>query len=167
VAAALLVQHLHRAGVGGESVTVGSAGVSPAAVTLGASPPEVIAATTPMGLDLREHRSRQLDDDQVAAADLIVTMTRAQLRIVATTHAGSFPRTFTLRELARRLGDGHRLGEAGDDRTSASLLGEDPSDDIPDPFGGPPAAYSKMVATLDPLVATLAEAILGQVGGTT
>lgn len=148
-----------------ESVHVTSGGVSPAAADLGACPPEVIAVTAPLGLDLTTHRSRRLDDSVVAAADLVVTMTRSHLRTVATTHPDSFTRTFTLRELVRRLEDGEAVADLGRERTTSSLLGEDPADDIDDPFGRPMVAYERMVAQLDPLVTTFGAHIARHLGG--
>ena len=62
-------------------------------------------AVTSLGLDLTDHRPRLLDAAMVAAdgADLVVTMTRDHLRTVATLAPQAWRRTFTLKELARRV----------------------------------------------------------------
>ena len=77
----------------------------------------------------------------------------------------AWPRAFTLRELVRRGGaagprvPGEPLGawvtRASDARTRRDLLGGDTADDVPDPHGGPLAAYYATAAALDQLTRAL------------
>ena len=92
MAAALLAHRL-------PSLDVSSAGSLPGGRP--ASPGGVRAMAT-RGLDLHEHRSRTLDPEMVAAADLVLCMARLHLREVVVAAPSALPRTFTLRELVRR-----------------------------------------------------------------
>jgi len=150
-------------------LAVASAGV---AATGGLVPAEVDEVARDLGVDLRAHRSRQLDPDEATAASLVVGMTREHVREVALAVPGTFPRTFTLRELVRRAGvlGGRRRDESledwvarlGQDRRAADLLGSSPDDDVADPYGGPRRAYAEMATTLDGLLTALAPAVAGR-----
>ena len=150
MAAALLAVAL------GPAARVSSAGV---AATPGRSPaPDAVRAMAERGLDIVDHRSRPLDPATMATTDLVLTMTRAHARDVAVTHIGSFGRTFTLKELVRRAGPvGPRasdrsvadwLGEIGRGRRVADLVGDDPADDVADPYRHPFAAYERTATEL-------------------
>jgi len=120
-------------------------------------------ASAAIGVDLSDHRSRQLTAELIATdgADLIVAMTRQHLReVVALDHA-AWPRTFTLKDLARRavavpsdVGGLEAWREAlGTGRRAADLMTPSPDDDIDDPYGGPFATHGLMVAEVDALIA--------------
>lgn len=119
---------------------------------------DVVQTMAARGIDLRDHRSRALDADTIAGADVVLTMTREHVRRIAVAHSGSFPRTFTLRELVRRAGDTGRrppdatlqewLALVGRDRKATDLLGGDPADDIADPYGHGPAAHERAAIDL-------------------
>jgi hypothetical protein len=75
------------------------------------------------------------------------------------------PRTFTLKELVRRgeaIGPRHNdesveswLARAGAERRAMDLFGESASDDVADPYLGPPRVYEACIAELDDLVRRL------------
>jgi protein-tyrosine phosphatase len=169
MAQALLAGELGARGV---SAAVRSAG------TLGSgapSPGEVVAAMTPYGLDVREHRSHLVTGDDLARADLILAMAREHLRHAAVTDPASWPRAFTLRELVRRGGETgpRRAGEPLADwldrahagRSRMELLGDSPEDDIADPMGGAAEDYAQTAAELRVLTGRLAELAWGAPAG--
>lgn len=152
-------------------VTVHSAGTR---ATLGVAPPEVVAAADEYGVDLSDHLSRQLTDDMLASADVVVGMAREHVREAALTLPGAFGRTFTLRELVRRAakvggpGPGGSLadwvGQLSDGRTTRDLLGASRDDDVADPYGGPARGYGVAAAEIDELVVTLAGLLAPSLG---
>jgi protein-tyrosine phosphatase len=128
-------------------------------------------AVTPLGLDLSDHRPRVLTRAVVntEGADLVLTMTREQLRAVATLVPDAWPRTFTLKEFARRSS---MTGPPQPDesvpawiarlsagRKAADLVRADPADDIADPYGLAQRHYDAMVEevreAVDALVSTV------------
>jgi protein-tyrosine phosphatase len=165
IAAALLARRLDTAGA---SASVRSAGI----LSAGDPPaPEVVSALASHGLDVSAHRSRRIGADGLARADLVLTMTREQLRHAVVTAPRVWPRAFTLKELVRR---GHLAGPrppgqpladwlalARDDRDRSGLLGDSPADDVTDPIGGPPQAYIATVAQLDHLLGQLVDLAWG------
>ena len=100
--------------------------------------------------------------DILRDADLVLGMARQHVREAVVLAPDAWPRTFTLKELVRRgttIGprkDGEPLeawlGRAHIGRTTSSLMGASPDDDIDDPIGKPKAAYQRMVDELDDLV---------------
>jgi len=158
----------HRLAAADASASVRSAGMLDA----GEPPaPEVVRALAAWGLDVRAHRSRRTSEDDLAAADLVLTMAREQLRYAVVTAPQVWPRAFTLKELLRRgqlagprppgqqLADWLALAHAG--RSRSDLLGDCPADDVADPIGGPPEAYLATAAQLDHLLGQLAELAWG------
>jgi len=102
-------------------VTIASAGVA----TRDGLPatPEAREALREMGIDLGDHRSRQLTPDMVRQADEIICMTPAHLERV--------------------------LDMDPDARGKATTLGAEP---IPDPIGGPIETYLHTARTLLELI---------------
>jgi protein-tyrosine phosphatase len=148
----------------GLAITVTSAGL------LGAGwppPPEVVCAMTARGIDVSGHRSRVVTADDLAAADLILGLTREHVRHAAVLLPGAWPRAFTIRELARRgqaagpraPGEplAHWLTRAADGRRRRDLLGSHPADDVADPAGGPPPGYQATADALDRITRDLVE----------
>jgi protein-tyrosine phosphatase len=159
MAEALLRHHLATCGA---DVIVTSAGTRTGSLGSGATV-DRHAATAIAGfgfgdVDLAAHTPRQATRELIdlEGADLVITMTRAHLREVATSTRGAFVRTFTLRELARRANDAqrpiHRTPDPdpardldrdladwvlalGAGRRPTDLLGDHPDDDIADPHG--------------------------------
>ena len=144
------------------AVSVSSAGLLPGGRR---APAEVISVMAARGLDLSGHCSRQVTADNLAAADLIVGLAREHVRHASVLLPECWPRTFTLRELLRHgleagprtpgipLGDW--LALAGAERSRRDLLGVGTGDDVPDPYGGPPAGYQATADLLDQLIGDL------------
>ncbi len=85
----------------GSGVAVTSAGTS---ATPGQEvPPLLVRELARRGVDVADHRSRQLSAEQVSAADLVLVATRAHRAVVVGAVPGALRRTFTLREMARLL----------------------------------------------------------------
>jgi protein-tyrosine phosphatase len=125
---------------------------------------DAIAVMTAEGLDISAHRSRPVATDELGAADLVVTMTRAHLRDLATRSPTAFPRVFTMKELARRAqerprDDGEEIGawiaRLGAGRRTTDLLGDDPEDDVADPIGCPIEVYRDVAHELAGAIATI------------
>lgn len=102
--------------------------------------------------------SRRLDREILAVdgADLVVTMTRVHLPAVVALDPGAWPRTFTLKELARRAntlepptpveGFSGWLARMGSGRQARQLMKAEPFDDVADPYGLPKRHHVAMVA---------------------
>jgi protein-tyrosine phosphatase len=127
------------------------------------------------GIDMADHRSTQLDDDLLAAADLVIGMAREHVREVAVNVPDAWPRTFTLREVVR-LGEeaGPRApGQPLDEwiaklhstRTPAGLVGSSTDDDVPDPMGRSRRAYQEAAEEIEELIERLVELVWGQPAG--
>ena len=134
-------------------------------------PPEAVAALAARGHDISGHRGQTLRASDLAAADLILGMTRAHVRHAVVLAPSAWPRTFTLKELVRRGRPvGPRLpGEplsgwlarAGQGRDHRDLLGGSTEDDVADPYGGPVREYEAIVDLLDQLTDELADLCWG------
>ena len=127
-----------------------------------------IAAAADIGIDVSTHRPRPLDRRMLGTdgADLVLTMARAHLPAVTGLDPSAWPRTFTLKELARRavasdppVRDEGFVGwrrRMADGRSAAAMLSPDPADDVADPYGLPMAEHVAMVAevasTIDQLI---------------
>jgi protein-tyrosine phosphatase len=130
-------------------------------------PPEVISVMAARGIDVTGHRSRVVTADDLAAADLILGLTREHVRHAAVLRPAAWPRAFTIRELLRRgqqagaraPGEplGHWLTRAAVGRRRADLLGSHPADDVADPAGGPFREYQATADILDRLTRGLVE----------
>ena len=155
----------HELGARGVDVEVRSAG------TYGglANDADTLRAAREAGLDTAGHVSRRLTTDLMGAdgADLIVALTREHLREIVALDQAAWPRTFTLRELARRA---VAVGPVGDDlgawrqavlgdRKAAGLMQPDPADDVRDPHGGPYRGHQQMVVEVTELARTIAAAM--------
>lgn len=132
------------------------------------APPPIVDLLDARGLDVRDHRSRRLTADDLDQPDLILCMERRHVREVAVLDRDAFERTFTLPELARRAQlHGTRGGDEsvrewlrriGADRRPSDLLGADPADEVPDPYGRSDAAYRQAAEMIEQLLdATLPE----------
>jgi protein-tyrosine phosphatase len=152
MAAALLDRELTRAGVPARILSAGINAVADIPPT-----DDAIAVMKDDGLDISTHRSRPVATDEVDGADVVVTMTRAHLRDLATRSPGAFPRLFTLKELARRAQEQPRqpreelqawIARLSAERRTTDLLGDDPGDDVEDPIGCPREVYAAVAAEL-------------------
>jgi protein-tyrosine phosphatase len=119
------------------------------------------------GLDISAHRSRQVCREDLATADLTLAMARAQLRCAVVLAPPAWPRSFTLKELVRR---GEQIGPrpagaglacwlawAHEGRDRGALLGDSSADDVADPVGGPPEAYTQAAEVISDLVGRLTQ----------
>lgn len=163
MAEGLLRRHCQQRGV---AATITSAGthMPPLAVD-----PLAVTAVGELGIDIAGHRPRQLTRTLIDTdgADLLLAMTREQLRHAAASAQGTFRRTFTLREFVRRLAldppaPGASLTEWLDDvatrRRAHDLMGNDPADDVADPYGMPLHEHRVCAQQLDRATADAAAA---------
>lgn len=111
MAQAMAETMFREADSGLEAIKVMSAGI--AAVNGQPASANAIEVMREMGMDISRHRSRELNAELVAQADLILTMTLQHKRHVLMMFPESYDKVFTLKEYA----------DCG-------------SSDIPDPFGG-------------------------------
>ena len=157
MAAALLDRELARAGI---AARVRSAGTNAVADV----PPtdDAIAVMKDEGLDISAHRSRPVVVDEVDGADVVLTMTRAHLRDLATRSPAAFGRLFTVKELARRAQEQPRepgeelrgwIARLSAERRTTDLLGDDPVDDVEDPIGRPVDVYASVATELGDAIA--------------
>jgi len=170
LAESLLRRRLGEAGV---SASVRSAGV----LHDGGPPaPEVISALAAYGLDVTAHRGCTLSESDLARSDLVLAMAREHLRYAVVALPSAWPRAFTLKELTRR---GQQIGPrpAGESlagwlrrahhgRHRSALLGDCADDDVADPSGGPPQAYTVTAEQLDQLLARLVQLAWGRLSAT-
>ncbi|WP_116997647.1 hypothetical protein [Desertimonas flava] len=167
VAQRLLARALEGVGTGdGRGWVVTSAGTGRYSAGMD---PGTVSAAAAVGVDLADHTSRTIDRSILGTdgADLVVTMTREHLRDVVALDPGAWPRTFTLKELARRAISidaptsdesfedwRRRLGQG---RQASAMLRPDPADDVSDPYGRPARFHTEMVTevsqAIDQLVA--------------
>jgi protein-tyrosine-phosphatase len=162
VVGALLQQRLEgKADVDGHAWVVTSAGTADIWPEIDR---HMIAAAKEVGVDVSGHQRRTLTKDilHTHGADLIITMTREHLRAVIAIDASAWPRTFTLKELARRAvsvapassADGYTswLSRLAAGRKASEMMHSDLADDIADPYGRPRRDHDAMVATVQHLV---------------
>jgi protein-tyrosine phosphatase len=141
-AAAALDVHIHSAGIlhGGAPAT-----------------DNAIAVCAERGIDITGHVSRRIEPSMVEAADLIIAMTREHLREAVVASPEAFSRTFTLRELVRRINErpNATLAELHAGRDLERYVKADKADDVADPVRKPLAAYQDTALELDGLLARL------------
>lgn len=148
----------------GDDIEVTSAGL----LTEG-EPPDIsaVAALAELGYEVpRFQRSRRLTREVLAHADLVIGLARQHVRDAVVLDRDVFQRAFTLRELVRRAESNPPLGDSTsfdewlarlhEGREVASLLIDDPTDDIIDPRGRPPDAYRATARDIDELVRRVA-----------
>ncbi len=151
-----------------DSVEASSAGLlSEARSAPSEVPGEVLEVMAPYGIDLRDHRSRQLTGPLVAGADLIIGMGRRHVQEAVLLDPSCWSRAFLLKELVRRGNEvGPRLPGQGirswieavhGDRTRASLAHRSTSGEVADPYGGTLAEYRATATELGLLVARLTQ----------
>src|SRR5262249_39939119 len=104
---------------------------------------DTVAAAARLDLDLTDHVSTTIDPSMIEAADVVLTMERAQVRAIVLEHPEAWSKTFTLKEFVRRADEvGARTSDVPLDewldtlhegRNRVDLLGTSPLDDVPDP----------------------------------
>jgi protein-tyrosine-phosphatase len=170
MAEAMLRHRLDERGLG-DTVRTHSAGLLSGGQLASAPGIETLASR---GIDLVGHRSRRITVELLTGSDLIVGMAREHVREAATSPVAAggrdlWPRCFTLKELVRRgdtVGprkDGEALADwlarvhAG--RSTESLLGHSPDDDVADPIGQSAEVYARTADELSGLVDRLVELV--------
>lgn len=161
MAAGLLAAH-----AGTAPVSASSAGF----VTEGLAPPAVVVdLMRELGVDVAGHRSRVVDGNTVARADLVVGMTRQHAVELALLAGPGWTRCFTYADLVRRAGqippwlppepiDGW-VDRVHGDRSKSGLLRLPLSDDVPDPMGGSIRDFEEVRDTLVGLTEDLAQSL--------
>jgi protein-tyrosine phosphatase len=154
-------------------VAVASAGI---AALVGAPIDEEVASRLRrLGADPRDFLARQIDEDTVAGADVVITLTREHRREVVALMPRAVRRTVTLRELARlvpvvSITHPPDSGPAARLRTVAQVAlahrgllppvrPED--DDISDPVGRDARAYDLVTAKINTAVNVVLDALAG------
>lgn len=169
-----LAEQLLRRGLSGvEGVSVGSAGTM--AMVGDGMPPLAAALASRLGvMDAALHRARQLDEQLVRDADLVLALSREHRRAVVQAVPAATRIAFTLREfahLAASVGESDLAGAAAvspDDSVRSRLRGavaavaslrgvveplESVDDfDVIDPYGRAAAVYDESAAQLVPAV---------------
>ena len=132
--------------------------------------PSSIRAAAERAVDISSHRAREVSEEDVAGADVVVAMAPEHARAF-TREAGS--RIFTLKELVRLLEalpetEGASLGRlperiAEADRLRREGFEGDPMDEaIADPLGMPLDAFRAVAAELDAWCSRLADGLVGR-----
>ena len=141
-----------RASAAGLDVHVHSAGILP-----GGAPAtdNAVAVCADRGIDISGHVSRRLERDWIADADLVIAMTREHLREAVVASPPAFRKTFTLRELVRRINErpDATLDQLHAGRQLNDYLRADPDDDVSDPVRQPRDVYEDTALQLDGLLA--------------
>jgi low molecular weight protein-tyrosine phosphatase len=132
--------------------------------------PNSVEAAAERGVDISEHRARELSTRDVASATLIVGMSVEHARAVVAHEPASAPRTFTLKELVRLLealppttGDdlASRVAAANALRSSG-FAGNPEDEDVADPLGLPLDSFRAVAWELDEWIARLVDGLLGR-----
>lgn len=113
------------------------------------------AALGAVGIEVPPHRSRQVTEADVAAADLVVAMAAEHVHYVRRRHPVGAARTATIRFLAAHLDAvpgplAQRVGALGLDQVAPEAQG-----DVEDPAGGDDEDYVSCARGLAGLVAAL------------
>lgn len=160
-----LAAALARRALAGAAVDIDSAGMLPGGRPVPDTGQKVAAAH---GLDLRAHRSAELDSALLERADVVLTMTRAQARELVVQQPELWPRVFTVKQFARWLpmhrphADGVSrawLVAAAAHRAPGELLGEDPDDDTQDPMGRSARVWRAVTGELGAAIDEIAVAL--------
>jgi len=144
----------HSVDPDGESWEVSSAGTTPVEAEVDQA---TIDAGSRAGLAITGHTRTLLESSLLTQLhpDLVLTMTREHLRAVVAVDPALWPRTFTLKELARKAQAGIGSSATSFDewraamssgRRAAEMIMPDAADDVDDPYGGPRRGYDDMIA---------------------
>lgn len=160
---ALLEGHCRSLGVAAEVATAG--------IVDNDRPPttQTIDLLAERGFDVRAHRSREVSEDLVAAADLVVTAEREHVVWIAGRWRQAFQSTYLLPEIVGRAAvvgarDARPMTEwlhvVGEGRLRGlAYLEADDVADVADPTGLDARHWAQTVARIDHLTHRLAEAL--------
>ncbi|NHC45925.1 arsenate reductase/protein-tyrosine-phosphatase family protein [Motilibacter aurantiacus] len=138
---------------------------------------DTAAALHARGIDASAHRGRPITRGLVAAADLVLTMTREQRSQAVALCPPALRRSFTVRELRRLVDRAEAEGSsrpAGDACSAAEWvasvgrwrgLATPGDDDVPDPFGRPAAVHEQVVGLLAENLAVVVPAAVRALAG--
>lgn len=115
-----------------------SAGVNAAADS--SASPLAIAVMQDRGIDLSRHRSRQLQPEYIAAADLILVMTSGHRQLLRRLYPAAVAKIYTLGEFCGQ------------------------SEDISDPYGGTENDYEQCAEQLQTLLTLAWEKLVARAG---
>ena len=169
----LMRHHLElRLGERASSFQVTSAGTW--GCTGAAAEPFAALALHERGIEVSDFVARELNEEMLTEADLVLTATAEHRGLVVAMLPGAVRRTFTLKEFARvgplTLANDHRMGLPALARARVELagrvrgLGERPAlreDDVADPIGAPAAFYEARAKEIDLASRRAVELLLG------
>lgn len=122
--------------------------------------PHAVRVMSERGIDMSGHISRRMTADDVAAADLIVAMTRKHAWAVAAHDEAAYERTFLLGELVRAATESPPRGDLRRWATALGRLrGDAPighaQDEVADPAGESLEVYRNTADLLEARLAAL------------
>jgi protein-tyrosine-phosphatase len=109
------------------------------------------------------HRSHQLTDADVAAADVVICLAAEHVGYMRRTHPDAAGKTVTLRRLVRDLPSAP--GESFAERLAALNLADvdlDPAEDVADPAGGDLPVFSACAHEIHELIDVLVRELEGE-----
>lgn len=164
IAAALFEKHLEQPSP--QVITARSVGVE---YTGEPTPSIGISLLEELGVHLPSNRSTQLTKELVDDSDLVLGMTREHVRDVLELSAEAWPKTFTLKEFARRVEQApprHRhqrlddwLASLSADREPHDLFSTESDDDLMDPFGQRTKVWRQVINEVDELMDKIVPAL--------
>ena len=113
------------------------------------------AALEAVGVEVPRHRSRQLSDDHVARADLVVAMAAEHVRYIRRRHPEAAARTATVVWLANHLSSDPASLPARVEAMHLDTLDPETQGDVADPAGGSDDDYVTCARRLRVLVDAL------------
>jgi protein-tyrosine-phosphatase len=113
------------------------------------------AALEAVGVEVPRHRSRQLSDDHVADAQLVVAMAAEHVRYIRRRHPEAAARTATIVWLAEHLPPGPGALSTRVESMHLEKLDPDSQGDVADPAGGSDDDYLQCARQLHGLVDAL------------
>jgi protein-tyrosine phosphatase len=163
-----LLRAAFRTRLGPGAPTVSSAGTTGWSGS-GADPNSVEAAAE-RGVDIADHRARELTARDIGPATLILGMSSEHGREVVAQDPEAAPRTFTLKELVRLLealppatgGDLASRVAAADALRGSGFAGNPYDQDVADPLGMPLDSFRAVAWELDEWCARLVDGLLAR-----
>src|SRR5262245_12827780 len=131
--------------------------------------PNSVDAAAERGVDISDHRARELSVRDIGAATLILGMSREHAEEVVAWAPDAASRTFTLKELVRLLealppgseGDLASRVAAADALRSSGFSGNPDDEDVADPLGMPLESFRAVTWELDEWCARLVDGLFG------
>ncbi len=119
-------------------------------------------AAAERGAPMERHHARELTRRRVRAAHLILLMAAEHRPFVLALDRSAARRTFLVASFARAVSQWSWLADTPAELVAmaAEHAREVPGDDIDDPLGHPPAAYTACAERLDGLISTVVEALV-------